>query len=404
MKKNRVIIFTIMFLALTFGLYTGDKIYFIVFSVLLIMVLYALAMVIWIIIDFKYLQTIEPTILHKEESATLKIEIHNDTPFIYPYMMVYFITPLDSIEKSEKEKMLSVLPFDLEIIQEKCTCHIRGKYPVGITRIKVRDIFGIFKFNIVLSKKSYFKQLYITVYPRVLDIPHLPIPLAQIEGTTRNRLISTQEPSSVSDIREYEYGDPLKKIHWNISSKYQDIYVKNYEISVEQQILIFLDTTPYPIDGICKYEVEDQMIECTVSIINHLLNRAIPIELIMYNGDRLELGGENLHDFPYIYNFLAPLSFEGRFSIEQILTMEQSNMDMNSNTILITHNINSELFNRMCILKQVGIYPMLFLIEDFKHKDYDMDDIIKQLNEKGIPSYKVPTHRRFDEVLEDILR
>src|SRR5690606_41018644 len=51
------------------------------------------------------------------------------------------------------------LPIYLEIIQEKCTCHIRGKYPVGITRIKVRDIFGIFKFNIVLSKKSYFKQL-----------------------------------------------------------------------------------------------------------------------------------------------------------------------------------------------------------------------------------------------------
>ena len=117
----------------------------------------------------------------------------------------------------------------------------------------------------------------------------------------------------------------------------------------------------------------------------------------MYNGDRLELGGENLHDFPYIYNFLAPLSFEGRFSIEQILTMEQSNMDMNSNTILITHNINSELFNRMCILKQVGIYPMLFLIEDFKHKDYDMDDIIKQLNEREYLLTKF-------QLIEDLMR
>lgn len=403
MKKNRIVIFTILFLSLSFGLYTGEKIFFMLFNILLMLIVFSLIMVIWILIDFKYLQTIEPAIVEKGQSANIKIEIHNDRPFIYPYMKVYFKTIKEAIEDSEREYVLSILPFKHEIIEEEFACSLRGKYPIGITSIEVQDPFGLFTFNIDLSKRHYYKQLYLIVYPRILDIPYIPLHSIEMEEVQSSQLTQTGDPSSISDIRQYEYGDPLKKIHWKISSKYQDIYVKEYETSSAPRALIFLETTPYPIDGIIRYELEDQMVECTISIINYMLYRYIFTELIIYNKNRQQLAGREPHDISYFYNALSLLSFDSSLPLEQILILEETILDNSYNIVLITYSIDYNLFNRICIFKQLGFYPIVFLIEHKMYRDSTMANMIVQLNNMDIPSYMISTGERLDDILEDLI-
>lgn len=402
MKKNRVACFALMFLSLIFGLYTGEKIFFMLFTVLLILVVFSLIMIIWILIDFKYLQTIEPEIVEKGQSTTIKIEIHNDRPFIYPYMKVNFKTMKEAIKGSEKERVISILPFKHETIEETFLCNLRGKYPIGITTLEVQDPFGLFTFTIDLSKKHYYKQLYLTVYPRILEIPSLPLHSIEREKVQSSQLIQTEEPSSVSGIRQYEYGDPLKKIHWKISSKYQDIYVKEYEASSGPKALIFLETTPCPIDKIARHELEDQMIECTISIVNHMLYRKIYTELVIYNENRQQLRGNKPHDISYFFDYLSLLSFDSNLPLNQILTLEETTIGNSYNIILITHNMDYNLFNRICILKQLDFYPIVFLIVHNMYLDRDVKNMVVQLNDMDIPSYMISTAERLDEVLEDL--
>lgn len=403
MRKNRIAIFSLIFVSLFFGLYTGERIFFIVFAILALLVLSALIMGIWILVDFKYLQTVEPSAVEKEESATLKIEIHNDRPFIYPYMKVCLRTLKETIGGYEREYVLSILPFKHKTIEENFSCPLRGKYPIGITSVQVQDLFGLFTFNIDLSQRPYYRQLYLTVYPRILEIPSLPLLFVEMDEVQSSKLRQTEEISSVSDIRQYEYGDPLKKIHWKLSSKYQDIYVKEYETSSGPKTLVFLETTSYPVDGVVRHELEDQLIECTIAIINHMLQRYISTELIIYNRDRLRLRGQKPHDLPLFYDTLSLLHFDGSLPLNQILTLEEANLDKSYNIVLITYSLDYGLFNRICTFKELGFYPILFLIEHNSYRDIGLANMITQLNDIDIPSYMISTEERIDEVLEDLI-
>lgn len=403
MRKNRIAVFSLILLSLFFGLYTGEKIFFIVFAMLALLVVSAFIMGLWILIGFKYLQTIEPSTVEKGESATLKIEIHNDRPFIYPYIKVNIKTPKEVIGGYEREYVLSLLPFKHEVIKESFPCPLRGKYPIGITSVQVQDPFGLFTFNIDLSKKPYYRQLYLMIFPRILEIPLLPLLFVEMDEVQSSKLRQTEESSSVSDIRQYEYGDPLKKIHWKISSKYQEMYVKQYETSSRPKTLVFLETTPYPVGGIVRHELEDQLIECTISIINHMLQRYISTELILYNRDRLRLRGQGPQDLSIFYDTLSLLSFDGNLPLKQILTLEEAGLDNNYNIVLITYSLDYDLFNYICTFKELGFYPILFLIEHSLYRDMNMTNMITQLNDIDIPAYTISTGERIDDVLEDLI-
>lgn len=403
MRKNRILIFSLMAVSLFFGLYTGDKIFFILLSILSIIVISSLIMGLWILIDFKYLQTIEPSLTEKGGNANLRIEIHNDRPFIYPYLKVYFRTPKEVIGGLEKEYVLSIMPFSHRIIDESFSCPLRGIYPIGIIGVQVQDLFGLFTFHIDLTKKAYYKQLSLVVHPRIIELAALPLHFVDMDEIQSESLSHTEDISSISDIRKYEYGDSLKKIHWKVSSKYQDLYVKEYETSSAPKTLIFLETIPYKIDGIAGYEIEDQLIECTIAIVNYMLEERISTELIMYNRDRLKLEGKTQYDFPLFYDTLSQLEFRGNFSIEQMLIIEKISLNSGYNIVLITHHLDFELFNRICILKRLGFHPILFLIEHRSYIDRDIGDMISQLKDIHIPSFNIANDQRIDQVLEDLI-
>ena len=49
------------------------------------------------------------------------------------------------------------------------------------------------------------------------------------------------EKIEISDIREYVTGDPLKSIHWKLSSKAEDFLVRDYDTGSSKKTLIFCD-------------------------------------------------------------------------------------------------------------------------------------------------------------------
>ena len=69
----------------------------------------------------------------------------------------------------------------------------------------------------------------------------------------------------------------------------QDIYVKNYETTAQSQILIFLETSPFPVDGMLRYRIEDQAVECAVSVIYFILTKSLPAQLIIYHRERQQI-------------------------------------------------------------------------------------------------------------------
>ncbi|MDN5277347.1 MAG: hypothetical protein PWR01_1312 [Clostridiales bacterium] len=403
MKHLRALMIGLGVLFLGLGLYSGEKIFFMGFTVVASLIFYALITNLWVLMDFRYLQRITPEQATKGDSASLVIQIHNDKPFIYPYIKVFYQIPQSVLTNDVKEEALCILPFHYGEIREDFICDLRGHYTVGITGVEVGDPFGLFTFSMNLLNRSYHKPLELSVAPRVVRLTSLPLPQIQAEGTTRQEFLATEEPASLSDIRQYQYGDPLKKIHWKISAKLQDLYVKNYETNTQPQILMFLETFPYPSEGMARYKVEDQMIECAVAVIHFVLSKWLSLQLIVYHRERQQLSGRNPGDFTRFFDYLAALPFNSPFRMDEILSMESPGFSKGESIVLIVHDMSYRLFNHLCLLKQSDIHPLVFLVYHGPELNEDIKRMIDELNRREIPCFALHTDERIDRVLERAL-
>ena len=402
--KVRRIFFTLCTVALLLlGLYTGDTLYYICFGILISIMIYAALTNLWVLLDFKYLQDITPDKASKGQNAVLTIQVHNDKPFVFPFLKIRYQTPESILTDTRKEGVLSILPFQYGEIREEFPCSLRGNYSLGITGIEVADVFGLFHFSMDLTKKHYHKLPLLSVFPRILTLNDLPLPRIQQEGLLNNQLLKPNETAILSDIRRYEYGDPLKKIHWKVSSKLQDLYVMNYEMTTQPHTLLFLEMKPPVLAGLMeRRQVEDQMIETATALSHYILNKWLPLKLVVYQEERQELSGRTPQNFPSFYELLSGIVFDSPFSMTEIMQIESTAFHQSGSLILVVHQMSYDLFNHLCILKQSGIYPMVFLVRHRSDKNKNYGRMMQDLREKAIPSFLIYSDQRLDEILEAI--
>jgi uncharacterized protein (DUF58 family) len=398
-------LFSVMTLALLFaGLYTGEYIYYIGFALLISVLIYAIVTNVWVLLDFKYLQTITPERTSKGKDATLVIQIHNDKPFIFPFIRIYYQLPNSVFTGELEEDVLSILPFQYGETRRDFHCAFRGSFTIGITSLEVMDMFGLFRFHINLSKRPYYKPLTLNIYPRIIHLQYLPLPQIKHEGMQNSQLQKSYETAMPSDIREYRYGDPLKRIHWKASSKLQDILILDHETTTQPHALLYMEAMPPEApNSMIKHEIEDQLVETVTAISHYILNKWLPLRLTVYGEDRKELSGSNPHDFQAFYDLLSEVNLVSPYTMENVMQIESQSFKQNGSLILVLHQLSYSLFNQLCIFRQNSIFPMVFLVQHRDQENRDYPKMLEDLNNKGIPSFQIYSDERLDEALEVIL-
>ena len=81
------------------------------------------------------------------------------------------------------------------------------------------------------------------------------------------------DPSEVFKIRDYQGGDKLNRIHWKLSSKLDNLLVKDYSLPVDYSIVILLEISDAGKRPILKYI--DGVIETAVSVSKLLIEKEI---------------------------------------------------------------------------------------------------------------------------------
>ena len=109
MRYNKYWIIGSALVFLIIGLYSGERVFFMGFAITVSLILYSIITSLWVLYDFNYLQNLIPSVITKGSKATLRIELHNDKPFIFPYIKLYYQTPENVILGSFKEWVTYVL-------------------------------------------------------------------------------------------------------------------------------------------------------------------------------------------------------------------------------------------------------------------------------------------------------
>lgn len=119
---------------------------------------------------------------------------------------------------------------------KKAISHRRGVFRLGPTTVRIGDPLGIFEVII-----RYPQAREIMVAPPVLHGLSVVAPSGGGHGATVSRQRNLIETGIIGGVRDYHPGDPVRRIHWPLSTRHQSFLVKEFDDEKGGDIWLVLD-------------------------------------------------------------------------------------------------------------------------------------------------------------------
>ncbi len=120
-------------------------------------------------------------------------------------------------------------------------CNHRGRWAVAPHALLLQDIFGLFNLPLVRMNKRRPLPVELTVYPRVHDLRVPDQAVSSSEGFAAAVIRHATSGDLFGDTRQYQIGDPMRRIHWKLSARTGELQVRQFEAQENPRVLLVLD-------------------------------------------------------------------------------------------------------------------------------------------------------------------
>ena len=299
--------------------------------------------------------------------------------------------------------VMNLLPFQRANWTGLAPLRKRGVFPLGPVRVYGSDLFGLFRL-----RKSFAGVDEVTVYPATIDLPLLQ--LAATEGFHQQGVMHQRTHDvtpSVSTVREYAYGDSLRRIHWPATTRASKLMVKEFDADLRNQIWIVLDLDQSVQAGEEIENTEEYGVTLAASIALKFVGMDWPVGFIAYGDQRYFLGPQRstaAHE--RLLGMLAVVRAQGSESLAQVLRRERAQFTSASTVIVITpsqdpgwiQGLQSVLGGRSH-LAAVLIDATSFLSR-LPRNGYDQDQVYSQVSSTGVLTYTVRKGEQLGSALD----
>ncbi|MDD5190960.1 MAG: DUF58 domain-containing protein [Dehalococcoidales bacterium] len=235
-------------------------------------------------------------------------------------------------------------------------CQHRGYFTYGPATIRTGDIFGFFVRQIEVPALDH-----LTVYPRVVPLPKLLLPSNNPMGDINVKHHLFQDPVLTKGIREYVYGDSLKRLHWKSTARHGKLLTRLYESTTTVEMAIFLDirTVDAPYWGSVPEKLELAIITA-VALANDALSRGYRVGLYVnqYKHGTASLiripSSQKPTQFRQILETLAPLQELEALPMSRFLNNESRNLPWGNSIVLVSAVPNEELITTLYKMNRAG--------------------------------------------------
>lgn len=260
---------------LCFSLLFGGSLPFFIFYTMLFMIISSYLYIRALRSGFSVEMTCSDTVLSTGDSAKVDTKVKFDKLLPVPYVEVHTDAVIASGGKYSGFVRDSNWDKNIWIDDSIKFCQ-RGIHSLDNVYVKVTDLFHIVSFD-----KNISTGIKITVYPRIYEIKPLTLGGIDIYRETADMRSRSEDQHTIRDVRKYREGDSLKKIHWKLSAKQDDLYVKNLDTISGEEIVLFVDmnSKTNSIDDFCA--VEEDVIDFSASIMSQLVGRGLSIKVFL---------------------------------------------------------------------------------------------------------------------------
>ena len=191
------------------------------------------------------------------------------------------LSPEGSRERSFNEpdrvwvrRGLALWPYQRLRWRRRLLCNKRGEFRLGVIRLRTGDPFGFFE-----REHASRDALQILVYPRVVPLRRLALPLHHPSLDVISPSSPVTDPTRTATIREYRPDDPQRLIHWASTARLGTLQVRVLEPATSLHVSLLLDVRGFGF-GRHHEDVLEQMLSAIASIAVYLQSQSAPIGLL----------------------------------------------------------------------------------------------------------------------------
>jgi uncharacterized protein (DUF58 family) len=238
-------------------------------------------------------------------------------------------------------------------------CSQRGVYVLGGTTLRSGDPLGIFTVEVYLPE-----SVSMMVTPPVIPLPQVEISPAGWLGDGRPRPNSPEQTINALTVHEYQYGEPLRQIHWPTTARRNSLYTRVMEGAPANDWWIVLDADA---DAQVGYGWESTL-ELGVILAMSLADRGFRARHsvgLLASGDQtvwLKPKQDDENHRLQMTRALATLN-PGHLSLSDLLARAGPTLGHRTSIIIITPSINSDWLTPLTSLMWRGITPTILMMD-----------------------------------------
>ncbi|TAK20426.1 MAG: DUF58 domain-containing protein [Chloroflexota bacterium] len=268
-------------------------------------------------------------------------------------------------------------------------CATRGEFTLGPTRIRAFDPFGLCQASRVESASR-----------RVIVLPAIE---SSASGDRRAASGAPEIAPDAAAIRDYQAGDPVRRIHWPSTARLGRLVVKEVERSGSTNVLVVADLDASVQVGVCPDGTEERVVGVAASVAAGLIEARRAVALIATANRHLDVrAGRGERHIQSILESLAVARAGRSPALEEVLLAEIGRLSRDTTLIVVTPSIERAWVAALARAGPRGIPTFALLVEPATYGDAASSlDVVGDLLSNGTPVALVKRDRTLIEALAD---
>lgn len=250
-------------------------------------------------------------------------------------------------------------PFVRNTMRYQLYCPHVGAYPSGVSGAAVQDVFGLFSFYVRLPAN----ETELVVLPQT----YLTSPLPFSPGESDNESVSArafEDATMPTDLRTFQQGDELKKVHWKLSMRRKELLVRVYDQPQRPDALLLVDCAPPDAPADKQPYVRDAVCEAAASVALAALDSGAPLRMPLLSETPVDISVSKPEDISIVLDALARCPFDGTQQYERVLLLETRRMRRTGATAIVTSRMNPVLADMILRIRRMGPKVRVLLATD----------------------------------------
>jgi uncharacterized protein (DUF58 family) len=264
-------------------------------------------------------------------------------------------------------------------------CTQRGLFTLGPTQISTGDPFGFFSVQI-----DDPATVGLMVMPPVIPLPFIHVAPGSHSGEGRLVTHAPEKTVSASSARPYLPGDSLRHIHWPMSARHDQLYVRQFESTPSSDWWIFLDMNRQVQLGAGQDSTEESSIILAASLADRGLHQRLAVGLVAFGQDPIWLPPqEGIQRRWEILRALAGIH-PGEHSLADVLRRARSSIHRRISLVIITADAGGDWLEALLPFAWSGSQPTVLLLDPVSFGGQgNASNLTSALIPSGIPLYPI---------------